>query len=72
VGEGAPLRLAQDVHQVVIAPVDAHSSSPEQVATGSSVCWLVRTWRFLRGDGLPDGRFGATNFSNKRLSETKW
>jgi N6-adenosine-specific RNA methylase IME4 len=28
---GAPLRLAQDVHQVVIAPVGAHSSKPEQV-----------------------------------------
>jgi len=28
---GAPLRLAQDVHQVVIAPVGAHSTKPEQV-----------------------------------------
>jgi N6-adenosine-specific RNA methylase IME4 len=29
---GSPLRLAKDVHQVVVAPVGAHSAKPEEVA----------------------------------------
>lgn len=28
---GSPLRLATDVHQVVLAPVGAHSAKPEEV-----------------------------------------
>ena len=29
--KGAPLRLAEDIHQVVLAPVGEHSAKPQEV-----------------------------------------
>ena len=38
--KGAPLRLAEDIHQVVLAPVGEHSAKPHEVpAPASSGCW---------------------------------
>jgi N6-adenosine-specific RNA methylase IME4 len=46
--KGSPLRLANDVSQVVMAPIGEHSAKPEEVRRRTSACSPVLIWSCTR------------------------
>ena len=73
--KGSPLRLANDIHQVVIIPVGEHSAKPDEVRRRIERLFPVRISSCTHAGRSPDGLCGATRFharSLRRPIRSKW
>jgi N6-adenosine-specific RNA methylase IME4 len=69
-GRGSPRRLAEDVHQIVIAPAMAHSEKPEESPVALSDSIPVHTSSCLPASCATAGRRGATRSRRRRIRST--
>ena len=69
---GAPMRLAKDIKQVVLAPhpgLGHHSEKPEEVRRRIERLYPVPTSNCLAASRCPAGQFGATRLSAPSLAD---